>query len=117
MMGKIELNGMRFKAYHGCLETERNEGNDFVVDFCCEYDTARAEKTDNLEDTLDYSAIYSIVDENMRISSNLLENVAGRIADAIKSGFPEIPSLEVRVTKMNPPVDGPAESSSVTVRR
>lgn len=117
MMGKIELNGMRFRAYHGCLDKEKLDGNDFLVDFSCEYDTSAAEKSDALEDTLDYSAIYGIVRENMEIQSNLLENVAGRIADAIKSEYPGIPSLEVKVTKMNPPVDGPAESSSVTVRR
>lgn len=116
-MGKIEINGMRFRAYHGYLDKEKQDGNDFLVDFCCQYDTSAAEKSDNLEDTLDYSAIYGIVKENMKIPSNLLENVAGRIADAIKSEFPEIPSFEVRVTKMNPPVDGPAAYSSVTVKR
>ena len=29
----IELTGMEFHAFHGCLEQERKEGNTFVVDF------------------------------------------------------------------------------------
>ena len=32
-IGTIELEGMQFRAYHGCLETEKIAGNDFVVDF------------------------------------------------------------------------------------
>ena len=32
-LGVMELNGMEFHAFHGCLESERREGNLFVVDF------------------------------------------------------------------------------------
>lgn len=32
-LGAIELTGMEFHAYHGCLESERTEGNTFIVDF------------------------------------------------------------------------------------
>ena len=108
---------MHFKAYHGCLEAEKTEGNNFIVDFSCEYDTSSAEKSDNLEDTLNYAEIYDIVAAEMSISSNLLENVAGRIADRIRIFHPEIPSFEVKVTKLNPPVSGRVESSSVCVKR
>lgn len=116
-MGKIELNGMRFRAFHGCLENERINGNDFRVDFVCEYDTSGAEKSDKLEDTLNYAAVYEIVAEEMGKPSNLLENVAGRIADRVKSSFGGIGAVEVKVTKYCPPLEGDVESSSVTVRR
>lgn len=116
-MGRIELKGMRFRAYHGCLENEKLIGNDFSVDFSCEYDTSKAEGSDNLDDTLNYASVYDIVAEEMQIRSNLLENVAGRIADRIRESLEKIESLEVKVTKFHPPVDGEVESSSVTVRR
>ncbi|MCM1177708.1 MAG: dihydroneopterin aldolase [Bacteroidales bacterium] len=116
-MDTMELEGMEFKAYHGCLEKERSEGNVFTVDFMARIDLSRAAATDNLEDTLDYGAVYSIVAKEMETPSNLLEHVAGRIADAIEDRFPEVRSFSVRVSKKNPPVDGPAAWSRITIRR
>ena len=115
MKGTIELTGMRFQAYHGCLPEERREGNLFVVDFSCEYGMSRAIGSDNLEDTLDYGEIYDIIGKEMSKPSNLLENVAGRIARAIMESHPEIISLKLSVAKHNPPVRGEAEWSRVTL--
>ena len=117
MNGRIELTGMHFRAYHGCLESERVLGGDFRVDFSCELDTSTAERTDNLADTLDYSRIYAIVEREMQVPSQLLECVAGRIADAIRAEFPELGPFEVCVGKKNPPVGGDCEWAKVTVRR
>lgn len=112
----IELCGMQFHSFHGCLEKERREGNDFVVDFRCSYDIGKAAESDNLQDTLDYSEIYDIVSAQMAVPSNLLENVASRIAGAISAAHPELEHFEVKVSKKNPPVEGVAEMSAVTVR-
>ena len=57
-MGRIELCGMKFFARHGCLESEREQGNEFTVDFACDYDTSFAERSDDLSDTLDYSRVF-----------------------------------------------------------
>ena len=114
MLGTIELLGMEFHSYHGCLEKERREGAGYLVDFSCRYDVSRAVVSDELEDTLDYGCIYSIVAAQMAVPSNLLENVAYRITEAVKRSFPKITSMTVTVTKFNPPVGGEAESSSVT---
>ena len=51
----------------------------------------------------------------MREASNLLENVAARIFDAILEAHPEITEMEVRVAKLNPPVGGPAQCAAVTL--
>ena len=117
MNGRIELTGMYFRAFHGCLESERLQGGDFLVDFSCELDTSAAERSDNLADTLDYSRIYAIAQREMQVPSNLLEAVAGRIADAIQAEFPWLGEFEVRVSKKNPPVGGNCEWAKVTVRR
>ena len=50
--GIIELDGMEFHAYHGCLEKERREGNTFVVDFHAETELKKAVKSDDLGKTL-----------------------------------------------------------------
>ncbi len=113
--GTIELEGMEFTAFHGCLEHERREGNLFTVDFKGEVDISKAAETDALEDTLDYGKIYDIVAEQMRTPSNLLENVAYRIASAIRREFPYIGQFSVRISKRNPPVSGTAAWSRVTL--
>ncbi len=114
-IGTIELEGMDFKAYHGCLEQEKVRGNVFTVDFRGELDLSAAAQSDNLNDTLNYGEIYEIVAYEMSIPSELLENVAGRIVKAIEAQFPQLISFSVRVSKKRPPVDGVAQWSRVTL--
>lgn len=116
MNGTIELLGMEFHAFHGCLPEERAAGNRFVVDFRCEYDIEKASRSDRLEDTLNYAEVYDIVAREMSIPSDLLEHVAGRIARALKESHPELGAFSVSVAKQNPPVQGKAAWSRVTVR-
>jgi dihydroneopterin aldolase len=114
-IGTIELEGMEFKAYHGCLEQEKVRGNTFIVDFRGDLDLSAAAESDNLNDTLNYGEIYEIVAEEMSIPSELLENVAGRIVKEIERRFPQLVGFSVRVSKKRPPVDGVAQWSRVTL--
>ena len=110
----VRLEGMKFHAFHGCLEEERREGNTFKVDIQYSYDAAQAAATDSLEAAVDYSAVYSTVRREMEIPSNLLENVAFRIKSALEARFPQMESLTVSVSKHNPPVGGECEWSTIT---
>ena len=114
-IGVIELEGMEFKAYHGCLEQEKVRGNCFTVDFRGELDLTAAAKSDNLDDTLNYADIYDIIADEMSIPSELLENVAGRIVEEIEKRFPQLQSFSIRVSKKKPPVEGVAQWSRVTL--
>lgn len=125
----IELEGMEFHAFHGCLESERRDGNLFTVDFKGELaaaepvakeatrseDASDPTMSDRLEDTVDYSVIYDIVAQEMAVPSDLLEHVSGRIARSIKAEFPQFSEFSVRVSKQNPPVNGTCRWSRVTV--
>ncbi|MBR1926663.1 MAG: dihydroneopterin aldolase [Bacteroidales bacterium] len=110
----IELTGMEFHSFHGCLEAERTEGNTFMVDFLGKVAAKKAAKSDDLKDTADYSKIYEIVAAEMAEPSNLLENVAGRIVDAIDKAGLGFWFIQVRVSKKNPPVGGVCAWSRVT---
>ena len=114
-IGKIELEGMEFKAYHGCLEQEKVRGNSFTVDFIGELDLHAAAESDNLNDTLNYADIYEIVADEMSVPSELLENVAGRIVKAIEKSYPQLIRFSVRVSKKRPPVEGITQWSRVTL--
>ena len=115
MRTEIELIGMEFFSRHGCLESERVEGNVFSVDVRFSYDALEAARTDDLSKAVDYSGVYRIVSEEMERPSNLLENVALRISEKLRAGFPQILSLEVSVSKKNPPVEGRVEWSTARI--
>ena len=106
---------MEFYAYHGCFEEEQKIGTWFNVDLSLEVDTSKAEKSDNIEDTVNYQSVYQVVKEQMMIPSHLLENVARRILDAIGKNFPAVSYAWVKVKKMNPPLGGVMESVSVEI--
>lgn len=115
--GILELEGMTFHAYHGCLESERRDGNTFTVDFRAEIPAGAAVRSDSLADTLDYSVVYDIVAAQMRVPSNLIEHVAGRIVKALEDAFPDLERFSVRVSKQNPPVAGQAQWSRITLSK
>ena len=114
-IGIIELEGMRFWAFHGCLESERSKGNLFLVDFRGETDLRKAAESDALEDTVNYGEIYDAVKAEMDIPSDLLEHVAGRITKVLAAKFPQFVRFSVRVSKQMPPVEGIVNWSRVTL--
>ena len=114
-IGIIELEGMRFWAFHGCLESERSKGNLFLVDFHGETDLRKAAESDDLEDTVNYGEIYDAVKAEMDIPSDLLEHVAGRITKVLTAKFPQFVRFSVRVSKQMPPVGGHVQWSRVTL--
>ena len=101
--GIIELRDMRFKAYHGCLPQERIQGTQYQVSLRCELDLRRASESDSLEHTVDYSALYDIVKQEMATPANLLEKGAGNILKNIRYYAPAVKSATITICKMEPP--------------
>lgn len=104
---------MEFYGYHGCFAEERKIGTHFLVDISFETDSSLAERTDNVEDTVDYSKVYLLIKEEMQQSSHLLEHIARRIINRVKKEFPNINKINVNVKKLNPPVGGKMDYVSV----
>lgn len=111
----IRLEGVRFHARHGVMAQERQTGGDFVVTLSVGYPFEAAMESDNVDDTLDYGALYQLVEREIRIPSNLLEHVAGRIAKAIEEEFPQVSSIDLMLTKLNPPIGADCEGASVRI--
>lgn len=104
---------MRFYAHHGCFEQERTIGTRFCVDLQMETDTTKAERTDNIADTVNYLEVYQTVKREMEVPSHLLEHVAHRIGEAILREFGAVERVRVKVSKLNPPLGGQMDSVSV----
>lgn len=112
-MSRISLENMEFHAFHGCLEHEQQLGNSFLVTLSMELDTAQAGKTDELEHTLNYQLVYDAVKKQMDIPSKLIEHVGQRILDSVFDEFPQIQSLEVKLSKLNPPLGGKVDRVTI----
>jgi len=89
-MAIIKIEKMDFFAYHGCFTEESIIGTRFEVDLTVTVDTEQAEVSDDLHHTVNYMSLYNTVKKEMEIRSNLLENVAHRILNAIRLRFPTI---------------------------
>lgn len=101
-MGIIAIESIEIFAYHGVYQVEREAGNRFFVDLYLETNLRKAAQSDNLEDTIDYFAVYKIVLEKMKEPVNLLETLVFKIGPALMSRFPELESSKVRVRKQSP---------------
>ena len=117
-MGKIFLKDMEFFAYHGHYDEEKFAGNKFVVDLYLWTDTETVQKSDNIEDALNYQVAYAIVSKVVQeTQSNLLENLADEIINAIIKEFPILTKVKVKVCKTNPPMGGQIGSVGVEIQR
>lgn len=114
-MSLIRIDGMAFYAHHGCFDVEQSIGTRFCVDMMMRVDTSRAEVSDDLNDTVNYADVYQVVKREMDKPSHLLENVAYRIATAVLKAFDAVERIEVKVSKLNPPLGGRMDAVSVEV--
>ena len=113
LMGLIKIEGIRVFSYHGHLPEEAVLGGHFIVNVWVEADTSEVEKTDDLNDTVDYVKIIEIVKEQMAIRSNMIENPAKRIVDTILA-LNKVQKVTVEVEKIQPPIDASFDKISVT---
>lgn len=109
---------MEFYAFHGHYEEEQIVGNRFLVDLEIECDLEPAAESDQLEDAVNYQHAYQLIKQEMRRKkSNLLENIAKRILDALFSEMKGIQKATVRMRKMHPPMGGSIRSVGVSMSR
>ena len=111
----ICLNRARFHAFHGVMPQETRVGADFVLSLRVGYPLEKAMESDEVSDTLSYAELYRLVEREMRIPSRLLEGVAGRIVKAIETAFPKVSSVDLELTKMNPPMGADSDGAGVEI--
>jgi dihydroneopterin aldolase len=111
----IKMEGMKFYAFHGVLPQENQVGAYFYIDLKLKTNFIHASETDNLDGTISYADVHTIVKEEMAIPSQLLEHVCHRIAQSLFHHFPSIESMDICLNKENPPMGACAKSIGVEV--
>ncbi|CAI9097560.1 OLC1v1034020C5 [Oldenlandia corymbosa var. corymbosa] len=115
---KLVLRGLKFHGYHGVKQEERKLGQKFLVDVDAWMDLRPPGISDNMTDTISYTAIYAIVKEVVEgTPQNLLESVAHLIATKTLAKFPQISAVRVQVGKPHVAVLGPVDYLGVEVTR
>jgi dihydroneopterin aldolase len=118
MSDQIRVNGIKAFGYHGVLPHEATEGQEFTIDLLVTLDLRAASLSDDLNDTINYADLAKIAHENIvgdRVQ--LIERLAGRIAEEISSAYSQITSVSVTVHKPHAPVTVDFEDISVTITR
>ncbi len=119
MHDEVFLEGLRFYAYHGVNPEERTQGQRFTVDVTIVTDLRQAGRSDDLELTINYSAVNkrvrAIVEGPPR---QLIETVAEDIATTLLQEFARAEAVMVTVRKPEVALKGAIlESAGVRVQR
>lgn len=117
MLDRISIVGLRVRGNHGVFESEREFGQDFVVDAMLWLDAAPAAAADDLSLTADYGAI---TDRLAAIVAGepvaLIETLADRLAAACLTDQ-LVREAEVTVHKPQAPLPHQFDDITVTIRR
>ena len=116
-LDRIELRGLRVFARHGVLESERQSGQEFVIDAVLWLDTRPAAGSDDVSKTVDYGALANrLVLLAGEPPVRLIETLAGRLAAGCLSE-PLIAEVEITVHKPQAPIAHPFSDVTVVIRR
>jgi dihydroneopterin aldolase / 2-amino-4-hydroxy-6-hydroxymethyldihydropteridine diphosphokinase len=117
MTDHIVLRGISARGFHGVLDVEEADGQDFVVDVVLEVDLRRAGRSDLLAHTVNYAEVAAdIVALITGPSLDLIETLADRIAGAALRR-PLVQAVEVTVHKPQAPVGVLFDDVQVVVER
>ena len=118
MSDQIRVTGIKAFGYHGVFPHEATEGQEFTVDLLVTLDLRAASLSDDLNETINYADLAQIAHDNIVGDHvQLIERLAGRIAEEISSTYSQITSVSVTVHKPHAPVTVDFEDISVTITR
>jgi len=105
--GTVRLVNAVFYAHHGVHQEEHKIGGRYEVDVEMSFDFAPAAQSDQLQDTVDYAAVYRLIQEQVTGHRfYLIERLAYQIAQQLLQAFGRLEEVVVTVRKHNPPVGG-----------
>ncbi len=114
MTDTVSVRDLRVSAVIGVHGWEREIEQTLVFSVDMAADVARAAASDDLADTLDYSAVARTITSVVRDGKfALIETAAERVAGHVLSGYP-VSWVRVQVVK---PLPGEGYASAVTIER
>ncbi|WP_227497109.1 2-amino-4-hydroxy-6-hydroxymethyldihydropteridine diphosphokinase [Planctomonas psychrotolerans] len=116
-LDSITLTGIRARGFHGVYDSERAEGQDFVVDATVWLDFASAAASDSVENTVHYGVLAEEIAAAIAGDPvDLIETLAERIA-AVALAHAAVHRVRITVHKPSAPITVPFDDVSVTITR
>ncbi len=114
---KLTLKNMIFYGYHGVYDEERRLGQQIAIDIEMVADLTDAGTKDDLESTVNYAEVYSLVKEIVEKEQfNLIEGMAFAILNRMGEKY-QFKNITVRVRKPHPPVGGLMDAAEFEVSK
>ncbi|MBA3264970.1 MAG: dihydroneopterin aldolase [Nocardioidaceae bacterium] len=114
---RLVLRGLRAHGYHGILESERSNGQDFVVDVEMGLDTRAAAESDDLSATVDYGELAERLHKAVGSDPiDLIETLAARLAGVCLAES-AVAWVNVTVHKPAAPISVAFDDVSLTIHR
>jgi dihydroneopterin aldolase len=111
----VRITGLRVRGFHGVLDSERREGQTFVVDVLLDADVAP--ERDDLTETVDYAVLSDRLAAIVAGDPvDLIETLAQRLADVCLDDE-RVRRAEVTVHKPEVPLPVTVDEVSVTLVR
>lgn len=100
----VALKDVKCFGLHGYYPEEQLTGIYFMIDVVVEF--IPFGDTENLQHTVNYEVLNTIILEEMVRTQKMLESVIKNIIDRTLTAYPFILSAVVGIKKMNPPMPG-----------
>jgi dihydroneopterin aldolase len=107
---KFKIKKIPVKIFLGVPKKERKNKQQILIDISFEFNTKQAEKSDKIEDTINYFDIYKFIQQFPRNKEFcLLEYLYRELEKAILKEFSEIKELKIKIKKF------PFEDGNITI--
>lgn len=110
----VALRDVKCYALHGYYPEEQLTGIYFTVDVVVTF-TPNTD-TENLEKTVNYEILNTIILDEMKRTRKMLETVVKSILDRVLENYPFVITAEVGIKKLNPPMPGEIGHSFVQLK-
>jgi len=107
----VALNDVKCFSFHGYYPEEQLTGTEFLVSV--EVTFYPSGDTEDLQRTVNYEVLNTIIGEEMASTKKLLETVVRQILDRVLSSFPFVLTAVAGIKKMHPPMPGEINHSFV----
>lgn len=115
-MDTITVKGIEFFGHHGVFESEKEQGQTFLID--CSFDIDTSCCTDNLDTTVNYGEVsVKIVEFCTNRTFDLLETLVNELAKYLLINFKLMKSVTLTVHKPNAPIPTKFGDVTVTITR
>jgi 7,8-dihydroneopterin aldolase/epimerase/oxygenase len=101
-MFTININKLLLHGYHGLYKEETITGTNFEVNLSVSFKETKL--ITNLEETINYVAVFDVVKRHFLMPTQLLETLAQNIVEDIYLLDKKIETINISIEKLNPPM-------------